>query len=126
MKNWKAIAGICLVFVLGGGAGSLITTHFIAKRIRYVLQASPQVANEIIVNRLMHKLGLNTDQREKLKTIVADTRTEIQSERRQIAPQVKATLADSIKKIRAMLTPDQDKKFDEVIERNKARLTRFD
>jgi len=120
MKNWKSILGICLVFILGGAAGGMITARVIHKRMQHILHGGPQVANELIVNRLTKKLSLDAAQKEKLKTIVAETRTEIQEERKQIAPQVKATLGESAKKIRAMLNPDQEKKFDDVIAKFKA------
>jgi len=126
MKNWKAIAAICLVFILGAAAGGMITAHVIHRRIQHFLQSGPQAVNELIVKRLSKRLELDPSQSEKLKVIVADTRDEMRSARRQIAPQVKVILSDSAKKIRGILKPEQEKNFDEVIANNKGRLDRFE
>ena len=122
MKNWKSIAGVCLVFVLGAVGGGLVTARVIHKRIQHVLQGGPQAINEIIVNRLSQKLDLDPAQRAKLKTIVTESHDQIKSVRRQIAPQIKDILSDSGKKIRGILNPDQEKKFDDVIAKNRARF----
>ena len=126
MKNWKAILGVCLVFVLGGVAGGLVTVGVITKRIQRIVQGGPQAVNELIVKRLTKRLDLDTGQSAKLMDIVVGTRGELKSVRTQVAPQVESIFTDAEKKVRAMLKPEQEKKFDEVVEQNKERLARFE
>jgi hypothetical protein len=125
MKNWKAITGICLVFLLGVVAGGLITYRIITKRIQHIAQGGPQVVNELIVKRLTQRLDLDSSQGDKLMAIVVDTRSQIKAARSQVAPQVMEILSDTEKKVRAILKPEQEKKFDEVLANNKERLARF-
>ena len=125
MKNWKAITGVCLVFILGVLAGGLITYHVITKRIQRIVFGGPQVVNELIVRRLTRRLDLDASQSSQLMDIIVETRNEIKPLRAQIAPQVKDILTDTEKKVRAMLKPEQEKKFDDVLSANKERLARF-
>lgn len=126
MKNWKAIAGVCLVFVLGMVAGGFLTVHVITKRIQRIVQGGPQAVNQIIVKRLTKRLDLDADQSSKLMDILVDARKDIRSARAQISPQLKQIMDDSESKVRAMLKPEQQKKFDEVLENNKERIARFE
>jgi hypothetical protein len=126
MKNWKAILGVCLIFTLGGVAGSLLTVHIITKRIQRIVLGGPQAVNQIVVKRLTKRLDLDADQSGKLMDIIVGARKEIRTARVQIAPQLKQIMDDSESKVRAMLKPEQQKKFDEVLENNKERLARFE
>ena len=85
-----------------------------------------QAVNQLIVKRLTKRLDLDPSQSEKLISIVVETRGELGAVRSQIAPQVKDILADTETKVRAILKPEQQKEFDEVVEQNKERLARFE
>jgi len=126
MKNWKAIAGVCLVFLLGGVAGALLTRLVIVNRIQRIVVGGPQAVNQLVVRRLTKRLDLDSGQRDQLMDIIVATRKEIRTARTQITPQLKTIMTDGESKVRAMLKPDQQKKFDEVIENNKERLARFE
>jgi hypothetical protein len=122
MKNWKAILGVLLVFLLGCAAGGLGTAIVIHKRVQRVVLGGPKVIDEMILKRLTHQLSLNTDQQEKIKSALEEARMQIRDVRRVTQPQVVKVFADSRDKIRTVLTPDQQKKFDEIVEKNKGRL----
>lgn len=126
MKNWKAIIGVCLVFLLGGVAGGLVTARIISKRIQRIVMGGPQAVNQLIVRRLGWRLDLDPGQRDKLLSIVEETRGELKTVRNQVAPQVTDIMSGAEKKVRAILKPEQEKKFDEVVEQNKERLDRFE
>jgi len=125
MKNWKAIAGVCLIFILGGAAGSLGTAIIIHKRIQHYLQGGPQAMNELIAKRLTRRLDLNADQQAKLKSLLDESRDKIKDARREIQPQVVQIISEYKGKIRDILTPDQQKKFDDIVAANKGRLQQF-
>jgi len=121
MKNIKAIAGILLIFALGAASGAIVT-HMIARaRLEAFISGGQQAREEVIVKRLAAKLDLNSRQLEQVRAIVHETHTGIQLVRKQIRPQVEVLLEQGQKRISALLSPDQQKKFDKMIAERKAR-----
>jgi uncharacterized protein YneF (UPF0154 family) len=116
MKNWKAIIGVLLVFVLGMVAGGLVTLGVIRHQLG---TRGPQAMVNFVVRRLSWELRLDAAQREQLRTIVADTQQEIRTARRQVQPQIEQTLAKTEERIRAMLRQDQQEKFDKLLAERK-------
>jgi Spy/CpxP family protein refolding chaperone len=125
MKNWKAIAGVCLVFILGGIAGGLGTSIVIHKRIQHILQGGPKAMDEIIARRLTGKLDLTPGQQARIKSLLDESRGELAGVRREMQPEMERIFLDYKVKIRDVLTPDQQKKFDEIVAANKGRWQRF-
>jgi len=119
MKNWKAIVGVIAVFVLGGLAGSITTIGVV--RHRLVHGHGSQMLANLIVRRLSWELRLDRDQREQLRIIVAEGQGEMKVIRKQIQPQMEDLLTRSEVKVRALLRPDQQEKFDKLVAERKAR-----
>jgi uncharacterized membrane protein len=119
MKNWKAIVGVLAVFVLGGFAGSFTTIALV--RHRLVHGHGQQMMADFIVRRLSWELRLDQDQREQLRGIVAEGQKQIRAVTKQIQPQIDEALAQSEAKVRAILRPDQQEKFNKLVEERKAR-----
>jgi hypothetical protein len=118
MKNWKAIVGALLVFLLGMMAGTLGTVGMIRHR---WMQRGPRVVADIVVRRLSWKLRLDHAQRNQLRTIVDDGWQEMKSVQAQVRPQMEGVLSNSEVKVRAILRPDQEEKFDKLIAERKAK-----
>ena len=118
MKNWKAIVGVIAVFVLGGLAGSITTIGLV--RHRLVHGHGSQMLENLIVRRLSWNLRLDRAQREQLRAIVAEGHEEMKGIRTQIQPQVEDLLTRSEAKVRVLLRPDQQEKFDKLIAKRKA------
>jgi len=74
------------------------------------------------VNRLDHKLGLDDRQEEQVRAIVHQTQEEIKAARSQIRPQTEAIIEKAQVKIRAILTPEQIKKYEQMIAAHKEKL----
>lgn len=119
MKNWKAIVGVIAIFILGGLAGSIMTIGVV--RHRLVHGHGSQMLQDLIVRRLSWNLRLDRAQREQLRVIVAQGHEDMKVIRRQIQPQVEDLLTRSEAKVRAILRPDQQGKFDKLIAERKAR-----
>jgi hypothetical protein len=119
MKNWKAIVGVIAIFVLGGLAGSITTIGVV--RHRLVHGHGGQMMANLIVRRLSWELRLDREQRSQLRVIVAEGQTEMKGIRKQIQPQVEDLLGRSEAKLRVLLRPDQQEKFDKLIAERKAR-----
>jgi Spy/CpxP family protein refolding chaperone len=65
-----------------------------------------------IVEKMNRELGLTPAQRDQIDAIMADARFRMMDMRRQIKEQRHAIFRQSLMKIRAILTPEQQKKFD--------------
>ena len=118
MKNWKAIAGVLLVFLLGMAAGAFVTIGVIKHRWTH---RGPRVMADFIVRRLSWELRLDNPQRDQLRIIVNQGWEEMKAVHDQVRPQVEGILSNSEVKVRAILRSDQQAKFDELIAERKAK-----
>jgi len=122
MKKWKAIVSVILVFLLGSLAGALVTHEIYQHRIVSIIKGDPNAMRELIVQRLNHKLYLDTNQLYQLRAIVKETHDEMRNVRKQFRPQIEEILARSQNRVRAILRPDQLEKYEKIIaERKKKR-----
>ncbi len=78
------------------------------------------------VSRLTRDLDLTADQQQKLNRIVDQTRTEFMELRKTIAPQVSEIKQRARGQIRAMLTPDQQGRFEAFLKEWEAEKQRRD
>ncbi|MBM3888895.1 MAG: hypothetical protein FJ388_07175 [Verrucomicrobia bacterium] len=114
MKKSIAIILVLLVFALGAAAGLLGAKWFIEYRMHYAL-SSPKALAEVVTIRMSAELGLDGDQRRQLAPIVDETRRDLLKLRAQVQPQLEEIFTHSEGKIRALLRPDQQKHFDELV-----------
>jgi len=122
MKKWKAIVSVILVFLLGSLAGALVTHEIYQHRIVSIIKGDPNAMRELIVQRLNHKLYLDTNQLYQLRAIVKETHDEMRNVRKQFRPQIEEILARSQNRVRAILRPDQLEKYEKIVaERKKKR-----
>lgn len=124
MKNVRPIYCILTVFVLGILCGVLGTHLFYNCRMDSILCARGQSREERLVNRLDRRLDLDAGQMEKVRGIVRETQEEIKVIRRQIRPQMDAAIDKSKMKISAILTPEQRKKYEQMIAERKEKSHR--
>jgi hypothetical protein len=122
MKKCRPIIGVVLVFFLGILCGSLATHLLYNCRFESILNSRAQAREEAIVSRLDSKLDLNDRQEEQVRAIVHETQEEIQSVRSQIRPQTEAVIEKAQVKIRAILTSEQVKKYDQMIAAHREKL----
>jgi len=125
MKAWKAILGIFLVFILGMATGALLE-HGVARHpLPFFHRGGPQGVEDAIVRRWSRQLSMDDAQREQLRAIVRDAQLEIAPVRRQIRPQIEAVLERADTRIRGILRPDQQGKFDKLLAERKLRMGRW-
>ena len=117
MSKTKAIIGVCLVFILGVITGVAMTARFVQKQVHRLVEGGPEELNAVIIRRLDHELQLDGEQRRQLQEIVENASTEIRDARKEIQPKLAAIRADAVAKARAILRPDQQPKFDAMVER---------
>ncbi len=115
MKNFKAIAGILLVFLLGAAGGGLVTHMIHVTRFERFISGGHRMREDVIVERLTKKLDLDSRQQEEVRVIVHETHDGIRQVRSRIKPQIEALLTAGQDRIKTVLRPDQREKFDKII-----------
>lgn len=122
MKRWKSILGVLLVFLLGALAGAAVVHRVDRQGAEGILSGRGGATADLIVRRLSRSLDLDPAQRDQVRAIVTETRREIIEIRKPVQAQVEATLERSRARVRAILRPDQQEKFDRIrSERRKRR-----
>jgi Spy/CpxP family protein refolding chaperone len=123
MKNWKAILGVTVVFLLGAAAGSLGTML----RLRQTVREDPgRWVQQQIYRRLASELNLNQTQREQLRLIMQETQAEIRALRKQMDPQIREILQRNDTKIRAILLEEQRQQYDELVKDRRRMFEKLD
>jgi len=110
LKIWLVVLG---VFVLGGVTGAALDSV-------YRLKASGGERGgvhsprdkERMFDRMKSDLNLTDSQAEQIRAILDQTRNEFRALRNQVEPQYDALRQQVRTKIRALLTPEQQQKFD--------------
>jgi Spy/CpxP family protein refolding chaperone len=122
MKRWKSILGVLLVFLLGALAGAAVVHRVDRYRTEAVLSGRGGATVDLIVRRLSRSLDLDPAQRDQVGAIVTETHRDIVEIRKPIRSQVEAAIERSRVRVRAILRPDQQEKFDRIqAERRKRR-----
>lgn len=115
MKRWKSILLITLVFfagiVLGVVGTRAATRHFTRLAITH-----PERVQFAIERSLTRRLRLDADQQTKLHTILTDTRSQMKTLREEFRPRVQAIYSETDTNIEAILTPDQQAKYEKIKE----------
>jgi Spy/CpxP family protein refolding chaperone len=114
MKRWKSILGVLLVFLLGALAGAAVVHRVDRQGAEGILSGRGGATADLIVRRLSRSLDLDPAQRDQVRAIVTETRREIIEIRKPVQAQVEATIERSRARVRAILRPDQQEKFDRI------------
>ena len=114
MKRWKSIVGVLLVFLLGALAGAAVEHRVGRQSVEAVLSGRGGATVDLIVRRLSRSLDLDPAQRDQVRTIVTETRRDIVGIRKPVQAQVEAAIERSRARVRAILRPDQQEKFDRI------------
>jgi uncharacterized membrane protein len=119
----RALAVILAVFVAGcalGGGAVYFWFHRTAAASSRVEQTGPLGGQ-----RLSEYLQLTPDQQARFRQILAESRTQIMSIRREALPRIEAVRADTHRKLAGILNEDQKKKFDQFVQEMAARRERM-
>lgn len=119
MNNWKAIAGVVLVFTLGAICGGVITHMVYRSRMESFIGGGPAAREELLVKRLTQQLDLDNRQLAAIRPIVHQTHASIRQLRQQTRPQVEGLLEESQRQISAILRPEQRQRFEKIIAERK-------
>jgi hypothetical protein len=121
MNRLKAITGIALIFALGVLTGVLGADMYYKYRIERFREAEPSARREMLMKKMTRRLDLTPLQQEKVAEIFAEMREDLSALRTRHRPEIEEIRARSHARIKAILNADQQKNFDEMIERLKQR-----
>ena len=116
MTNKRAIAYLILVFALGAALGVLGTLW--ASRSGWALAAPPgpsMRSKEGAAQWLTHELNLSAEQQQQLGPILDETAANYEAIRERVRPEYDQVRQQSREKIRAILTPEQKARFEELV-----------
>lgn len=113
--NRKAVVLVSVLFLLGIALGS-VGTYLVTSR---VLAARPQPALGRQPGRTMalftRDLNLNPDQQKQIQAIFNDTRARYAELHAKLDPEYEQVRQDGRDRIRQVLTPEQQPKFEELL-----------
>ena len=118
MKKWKLVTGLALVFILGllvgsFGAGLYMKHHFIHPR------KNPSEMRAFLLKRFSQKLDLTEEQKNEFKAIIDQVGERLDEHFRKTHSEIGEIVEPGFSQMKKVLSPDQQKKFGEVIEKFK-------
>lgn len=106
LKIWLAVVG---VFILGCITGFSLDSVY---RMRAGGERSERKNKEAVFERMKRDLDLNEQQATQIRAILEQTREEYRQLRAEVRPRYDAVRQNARTKIRSLLTPEQQQKFD--------------
>lgn len=112
-----AVLVVVGVFLLGAMTGGGVTLLAVRHRVRTVLEGPPQeIETRGLVFALDRALKLSDEQREQVEAIHRKHLPELNRVRRETEPELAAVRGKIAADIRAVLEPDQQTKFDMMVD----------
>lgn len=111
--KWKLGLAILLVFVAGGMTGAFFGVH----HLRHHIILGPPHSGDVpdrMREHLRRTLGLSAEQEKKVAPIVDATSAKLETIRVETAERVRTVMEESKKEIAPLLTPEQQKKLDQL------------
>ena len=119
MKRLRGFLGVFLIFFFGVIVGVALTGGTIWKEMHDLIEGGPDAVVAKFSDRLNKELKLDDAQKQMLAQIVTETRIKLRTIRAEAQPQVATALTDAEQKVRVILNPDQQKKFDQIVARGR-------
>jgi Spy/CpxP family protein refolding chaperone len=111
--KWKLGLAFLLVFVAGGMTGVFFGVHLI----RHHMMLGPPHSGDVpdrMREHMRRTLGLTAEQEKKIAPIVDATSAKLETIRVETAERVRTVMEDSKKEVAPLLTPEQQKKLDQL------------
>lgn len=121
-SNWKPPAA----FLLIGLAAGTIIGRFHALRPHGPRNWDDESRYSRMLDRFSYTLSLSAEQKERLASVLEANRKKMRALRAESRPKFEALRSSTREEIRALLTPEQQGKFDAMHERWAARRKRFE
>ena len=109
--KWKLGLAFLLVFAAGGMSGAFFSIHLIHHHMMLGPPHSGDVPDRMR-EHMRRTLGLTAEQEKKIAPIVDATSAKLETIRVETAERVRTVMEDSKKEVAPLLTPEQQKKLD--------------
>jgi len=119
-RRWQALIMIVFVFALGFAAGGL-TVNLYRSQAETILPPPPShhpPRPDQSMERLVLELNLEPNQEAEVRKVLAETRQAYADLRREIRPRFRSIRDESRARIRQLLSPEQQARFDELVRRH--------
>jgi hypothetical protein len=117
MKKLKGCLGVFLIFFLGVIVGAILASGGIYTKVWELIEGGPDKVAEFTIQRMNDELKLDSVQKREFQRIADQTRLKLRSIRYRNLPETDAVIEESSTELRAILTPKQQKKFDDLMKR---------
>jgi uncharacterized protein YneF (UPF0154 family) len=111
MKNLKVILVLVLVFCAGFAGGVVVTRSSVRHFVRNAI-ANPELVQRRIEQDLDRRLRLDPKQRQEVHRILMSSHRDMQELRREFQPRFGEILERARNNISAVLTPEQQQRFE--------------
>ena len=118
MKKWKLVTGLALVFAFGLLVGSFGTGVYIKHRF-VPPKRDPSAMTAFLLKKFSHKLDLTEEQKNEFKRLIDQVGGKLEDHFRKTHSEIGNIVDQGSSEMKKVLSPDQQKKFDELIERFK-------
>lgn len=121
----KALIVVCLagIFIAGGAIGAVVALRVAKDMAREHAKPDSFVLRHY--KRMTKELDLNPDQCGQVNRILRETASDIEALRKQSFRESGAKLREMNQKIAALLTPEQNVKFEEMLKQQRERIRKF-
>jgi hypothetical protein len=118
MKKWKLVTGLALVFAFGLLVGSFGTGVYIKHRF-VPPKRDPSAVRAFLLKKFSQKLDLTGEQENEFKRLIDQAGDKLDDHFRKSHSEIAEIVEPGLSQMREVLSPDQQKKFDEMIEKFK-------
>ena len=125
MNKWKAIAGILLIFILGGLVGSLGTGMVVKQRIKRFADPKRPPPPIHVLQRQLRRMSLSADQEAKITLILERMQAGFLALLEKSRPEFDRLFDSHVQEIREKLDAGQQKELDATVQKIKAHLKRM-
>ncbi len=124
MSTWKATIAVLVIFILGIVSG-IVISYWITPRITANALPAQEILTQRMNERLARNLSLTPEQEQTISGIIDDARNQLAEIRKETRPRVRQVIVNARDRIRAQLNPEQQARFDKILERNRRLLNRL-
>jgi Spy/CpxP family protein refolding chaperone len=111
MKTFKLVLLVALVFLAGVATG-VVGTRIVVRRVVGEIIAHPETVQPRIERNLAFRLRLDSDQQVKLHEIMSGTHEQLKALHQEYRPLVVLVLSNANDQVTALLTPEQQARFE--------------
>ena len=118
MNTFKVIGALALVFI-AGFAGGVVATRIVVRQMVANAIAHPAGGGSKVEANLAHKLRLDDKQREQVHEYLKQSREQLRDIREDFQPKFNATVLNARTNISSVLTPEQQRRFEQFLADNR-------